>query len=181
MKYIVLLLAIIIFSETTRAQTSEITGRVIDKSNQLPINNVAVSVIQNGVILYGSESSDDGFFRVIKVEVGTYSVRINQIGYETLLLDNVVVNSGSPTNIFAELEIVSTDEIVVEDDRFVMPGDLANSFKTLRYEEIRRTPGGFEDIGRVIQTLPGVFNVFPDIRFIAFKIELCKIVDEIFY
>jgi len=156
MKFILLLLAIIIFSESTKAQTSEITGRVIDKSNQLPISNVAVSVIQNGEVLYGSESSENGFFRITIVEVGSYSVRLSQVGYETLLIDNVVVNSGSPANIFAELEIVTTIEIIVEDDRFVIPGDLANSFKSLRYEEIRRTPGGFEDIGRVIQTLPGV-------------------------
>ncbi|MBK8552759.1 MAG: TonB-dependent receptor plug domain-containing protein [Ignavibacteria bacterium] len=45
---------------------------------------------------------------------------------------------------------------MVEEDRFIMPNDLANSFKSLTYEEIRRTPGGFEDIGRVVQVLPGV-------------------------
>jgi hypothetical protein len=56
----------------------------------------------------------------------------------------------------AELEPVQTDEIVVESERFVKPLDITTSFKNLNYEEIRRSPGGFEDIGRVVQTLPGV-------------------------
>ena len=38
-----------------------------------------------------------------------------------------------------------------------MPGDLANSFKKLQYEEIRRTPGGFEDIGRVVPDITRSF------------------------
>lgn len=151
-----LLLFILIISNNIFSQTSEITGRVIDKSNQLPVGEVAVALIKGGSIITGRETYENGFFKITDVEVGEYSLRFNQIGYVTLLLDNIVVNSGSPTNVLVELEIVSTDEIVVEENRFVMPDDLVNSFKKLQYEEIRRTPGGFEDIGRVVQILPGV-------------------------
>lgn len=151
-----LLYLFVISSNNIFSQTSEITGRVIDKSNQLPIGEVAVTLIQGGNIITGTETSDNGYFKIADVEVGVYTLRFNQTGYETILLDNVVVNSGSPSDVIAELEIVSTDEIVVEENRFIMPNDLANSFKSLQYEEIRRTPGGFEDIGRVVQVLPGV-------------------------
>ena len=156
MKTLLLLVLFFIFSDSIFSQTSEITGRVIDKSNQLPVGDVAVAVIKNGQILYGTETYENGFFTITDVEVGLYSLRINQIGYKTVIYDNVVVNTGAPANVLIELELISTEEIVVEEDRFVMPGDLVNSFKKLQYEEIRRTPGGFEDIGRVVQTLPGV-------------------------
>ena len=64
---------------------------------------------------------------------------------EMLITDRVV-----------ELDIVATDEIVVEDERFTKPNDISTSLKNLNTEEIRTTPGGFEDIGRVVQNLPGV-------------------------
>lgn len=156
MKIFILLLLFLIHSGFIFSQTSEITGRVIDKSNKLPIKKVKVSVLKGDVLITGSRTYPDGFFKITDVEVGEYTLRFNQTGYQTLLLDNVIVNSGSPTDISVELEIVTTDEIVVEEDRFIMPNDLANSFKSLTYEEIRRTPGGFEDIGRVVQVLPGV-------------------------
>jgi len=54
------------------------------------------------------------------------------------------------------LEGIETDVIIVEDENFSKPVDISNSFKNLSYEEIRRSPGGFEDIGRVLQILPGV-------------------------
>lgn len=156
MKNILLLLLFLITPKFIFSQTSDITGRVIDKSNRLPVGEVAVAVLKGNEIVTGTETYENGFFKITDVEVGEYSMRINQIGYKTILLDNIVVNSGVPTDILIELEIISTNEIVVEDERFVMPGDLANSFKQLTYEEIRRTPGGFEDIGRVVQILPGV-------------------------
>ena len=139
MKIIFLFFIILISSQTIHSQTSEITGRVIDKSNQLPLGSVSVAVIKNNEILTGTETLENGFFSIKDVEVGLYSLRINQIGFKTVIYDNVVVNTGAPANVLIELEIISTEEIVVEEDRFVMPGDLSNSFKKLQYEEIRRT------------------------------------------
>ncbi len=156
MKTILLLLLFLVSPAFIISQTSEITGRVTDKSNKLPVKKVKVTVLKGDEIITGTKTYPDGYFRITDVEVGEYTLRFNETGYNPLLIDNVVVNSGAPTDVSVELEIISTDEIVVEDDRFVMPGDLANSFKQLTYEEIRRTPGGFEDIGRVVQILPGV-------------------------
>jgi outer membrane receptor for ferrienterochelin and colicin len=54
------------------------------------------------------------------------------------------------------LEGIATEEVVVESSRFQKPNDVSTSFKSLTFEELRRSPGGFEDIGRIVQTLPGV-------------------------
>lgn len=137
-------------------ETSEVTGRVTEESTGLPLRRVAVSILSGETLIAGSRTMPDGFFRITDVPVGEYTVRFNLIGYNTTLFDNVVVLSGEPTDMRVQLSIVSTEEISVEESRFVKPNDIANSIKSLRYEEIRRSPGGFEDVGRVLQTLPGV-------------------------
>ena len=134
-------------------QDGILTGRVVERFNSQPVPGAVIEII--GLKLK-TGSDDDGFFEFESVPQGVYSVRFSSFGYIQLVLDNVVVNSGVVTDIRAELDIIETDEIVVEDERFVKPGDISTSIKNLSFEEIRRTPGGFEDIGRVVQTLPGV-------------------------
>ncbi len=155
-----LLLFLLIFSAVSHTlfsqEKGQITGRIIDKSNQQTLSDVTISLIKDKNIITGSQSDINGFFTISDVNVGEYSIRFSLIGYESLLIDNIIVNSGAPADIQAELKILSTEEIQVTEERFVTPSDVSNSFKSLQYEEIRRNPGGFEDIGRVVQTLPGV-------------------------
>lgn len=143
-------------SEIRSQEKGEVTGKVIDKSNQQILPDVTVSIIREGKVITGTQSDQDGYFRIPGISVGEYSVRFSLIGYESLVKDNVIVNSGAPADVQAELMILTTEEIQVTEERFVTPNDISNSFKSLQYEEIRRSPGGFEDIGRVVQNLPGV-------------------------
>lgn len=158
-KLITLVTIIFIFTpfKTIFSQnTGNITGRIIDKNNQQSLSDVSVSVLKDNKVITGSQSDENGFFKIEDIEVGEYTLKFTQIGYTPLFVDNIFVNSGSPTDVLAEVEVITTEEIEVQDERFVTPTDISNSFKSLQYEEIRRSPGGFEDIGRVIQTLPGV-------------------------
>lgn len=132
---------------------SSITGKILDVSNKQPIEGAVVEISE---LKLKTGSDESGFFRFDSIPVGRYSVRVSSIGYVSRLTDNVIVNSGSYTDLMFELEGISTDEILVQDERFAKPNDISTSIKNLQYEEIRRTPGGFEDIGRVIQSLPGV-------------------------
>jgi hypothetical protein len=131
----------------------EINGRIIDKLSQQPLQGAVIEVIQ---LKLKTGSDDDGYFVLTNIPSGIYSVKFSYIGYKSLIKDFISVNSGSSLNLLAELDLISTDEINVEAQRFDKPLDISNSIKNLSYEEIRRSPGGFEDIGRVIQTLPGV-------------------------
>lgn len=152
-KHIFLFLISMFSMNALALQDGILTGRVIERFNNQPISGAVVEII--GLNLK-TGSDDDGFFEFESVPQGIYSVRFSSLGYIQFVMDNVVINSGVVNDIRAELDLLETDEIVVEDERFVKPGDISTSIKNLSYEEIRRTPGGFEDIGRVIQTLPGV-------------------------
>jgi len=144
-----LLCAAVIYAQ----EKGGISGKVVDKINQQPVIGAVVEII--GLNLK-TGTDDNGFFYFESVSQGKYSFRFSSIGYQNLVIDNISVNSGVIEDVLAEMSIVETDEIVVEDERFTKPGDISSSFKNLTFEEIRSTPGGFEDIGRVVQTLPGV-------------------------
>ncbi|MBS1516901.1 MAG: TonB-dependent receptor [Bacteroidetes bacterium] len=154
---IILIAFLFLFSSKAFSQiTGEITGRVIDRLNKQSVADVSVSVIKDNSVIAGSVSDGNGFFEIKNVPVGEYSLKFSLIGYNPLIKDNIVVNSGAPADVLAELNVISTEEIIVTEERFRNPNDISNSFKNLTYEEIRRAPGGFEDIGRVVQSLPGV-------------------------
>ena len=155
MRYLYLVLALIfVLTSNLFAQVKGgISGKVVDKMNQQPVIGAVIEVIGAGL---KAGSDDNGFYYLESVPAGRYSLRFTSIGYQMFVVDNVVVNSGVIADVRAELEIVETDEIVVEEERFTKPGDISTSFKNLSSQEIRTTPGGFEDVGRVVQTLPGV-------------------------
>ncbi|HQY51774.1 MAG TPA: TonB-dependent receptor [Ignavibacteria bacterium] len=158
-KYTVILsfLFLMIFVSGSFSQsTGVVSGKVIDITNQQPVSDVSVSVLKDKQVIGGSVTDDKGFFVITEIPVGEYSLRFSLTGYFTYFIDNIVVNSGAPADVLAEIETVTTEEIEVTEERFRNPSDISNSFKNLTYEEIRRAPGGFEDIGRVVQTLPGV-------------------------
>lgn len=108
MKIVIALLFILTCTNTYSQQTSNITGRVTDEATGLPIAKVAVAVINDESIIAGSKTKADGFFSITDVEVGEYSIRLNLVGYNTLLIDNIVVVSGEPTDLRIEMSIVST-------------------------------------------------------------------------
>ncbi|MFA7360120.1 MAG: TonB-dependent receptor [Candidatus Kapaibacterium sp.] len=134
-----------------------ISGKVVDRISQQPVIGAVVEAKNTETEEITKTGTDDnGFFYFESVNAGRYGLRFSSIGYIVLMIDNVIVNSGVITDRFVELDIVATDEIVVEDERFTKPNDISTSLKNLNTEEIRITPGGFEDIGRVVQNLPGV-------------------------
>jgi hypothetical protein len=152
-KFILVFINLLLALNAFPQQKGEINGRITDKITQQPIIGGIVEIIQ---ITLKTGTDENGYFILSDIPVGIYSVKFSSIGYKSLIKDFISVNSGSSLNLLAELELASTDEINVEAERFEKPVDISNSFKNLSFEEIRRSPGGFEDIGRVIQTLPGV-------------------------
>ncbi|MFH4967947.1 outer membrane beta-barrel family protein [Gaetbulibacter sp. M240] len=98
-------------------KSGEITGRVLDANLKQPLPYVNV-IIKNdqGEILTGGITRDDGFFEIEKIELGNIQVSIQYIGYKTyskvLRLDrkNNKVDLGQ---IFLEENLESLNEVTV--------------------------------------------------------------------
>ncbi|HWA07681.1 MAG TPA: TonB-dependent receptor [Ignavibacteria bacterium] len=134
-------------------QKGILNGIVLDKSTQTFLKDINVKILGTELT---AKTKEDGSFRIIDIPLGTYSVEFTSASYQKLIQSDVIISPGSERELIVELGGVQTDEVVIEDSRFQKPSDVTTSFKSLTFEEIRRFPGGLEDIGRVIQSLPGI-------------------------
>lgn len=144
----------IVFLTNLYSQNTGIfTGRTVDKFSKQPISDAVVEILNLGL---KSGTDENGYFYFDNVETGIYSVSFSAFSYTSLIVNDIVINSGRPMEYVAELQIIQTEEITVVAESFLKPPDINVSYKKFDNEEIRRFPGGFEDVGRVVQSLPGV-------------------------
>ncbi len=78
----------------------KITGFVQDKESGEPL--VGVNIIIDGTSM-GAVTDVDGYYVVLNVPVGTYTMRANYIGYQDVVVENVRVSASITTNINFEL------------------------------------------------------------------------------
>jgi hypothetical protein len=149
-----------IISKLFAQNTGTVTGLVLDKALQTPVSGVTVSIpqIKKSTITDGS-----GKFSIAGVPSGSYTLRIEGIGYSTLQRFNLAITSGNENNLVLELESVvkTLDSVTVRStnrNRSAKAATLETplSVQRLTTEEIKSNPGGNFDISRVIQALPGV-------------------------
>jgi hypothetical protein len=141
--------------QPSEGRSGSITGRVVDRSTQEPLVGATVRVPETR---FGAITDREGGFAIDGIPAGTYRVQASSIGYETGVSTDVVVTEVRPASLVIELTATAVrgTEIVVRPDYFGRSSDAVTSVQTLSSEEIRRLPGGFEDVVRAISTLPGV-------------------------
>ncbi len=133
----------------------KIQGRVVDAKTQEPLNGANVLVIGTAK---GSVSDLEGNFLIEDLAPGTYQLRFSYVGYEAMIKTDVVVATARPALVNVEMieTFIQQKEIVVTPGYFVEEFESLVSSTSLTAEEIRRFPGGFEDVVRTAATLPGV-------------------------
>ena len=84
------------------AQTGKISGTVRDASSgeTLPGVNVAIDGTTQG-----AQTDVDGFYNIINVRPGTYTLRVSFIGFATQVIQEVRVNVNQTTEIDASLQV----------------------------------------------------------------------------
>ncbi|MFC1569860.1 carboxypeptidase-like regulatory domain-containing protein [bacterium] len=153
---ILILFLLFIFSLVLIArETGLIQGQVIDAETKQPLLGTNVLIMDSQ---RGAATDAEGNYYIDNVPVGTYRIRFSYIGYQPVIKTDVVVKSASPAFMNAELspEIVEGEGVTVTAGYFQAQTEIQPSTIALSREEIRRFPGGFEDVVRTVSTLPGV-------------------------
>lgn len=137
------------------AGTSSISGAVTDARSKEPL--IGVNVVVMGTQL-GSSTDLAGNFSISKVPFGKYQLRFDYIGYTSVIKTDVVVKISRATEVNAQLQetLLEGQAVTVTAGYFVEEEKIQPSTIGLTREEIRRFPGGFEDVVRTVSTLPGV-------------------------
>jgi hypothetical protein len=136
------------------AQNAVIRGQVVDAKNNepLPFANVIAQGTQ-----FGTTTDIDGNFE-LRVDAGLYNLEISFIGYRTKIEPEIQASPASPAQITVKLDEDAQQlaEVEVVANPFEKDAESPVSVQNLGVNEIRRSPGGNQDISRVIQNLPGV-------------------------
>ncbi|MEZ4783028.1 MAG: TonB-dependent receptor [Candidatus Kapaibacterium sp.] len=150
--------SVMIAQEPGEAGDGIISGVVVDQITQSPIPGATVRVLGTS---RGAATNSDGAFRIEGLPIGTYRIEVSSVGFEPLILTDIVVTTARPQSVRVELNeaAVETEGVTIRPDYFSRNRATPTSTQTLQNEEIRRLPGGFEDVVRAISTLPGVAQV----------------------
>jgi outer membrane receptor protein involved in Fe transport len=138
------------------ATTGKLAGTVIDKKTGEPLPGV--NVIVEGTT-YGASTDIDGVFFILRIPVGTYSLRFVYIGYREVAVNNVRVLTDLTTTIDMELEETALelgDEIVVTAERPLIQKDITGSQTIATSDEIQAIP--FENVEDIVNITPGFIN-----------------------
>jgi hypothetical protein len=149
------LLFIGLISSLFSMETGTVIGTVSDARTKEPL--AGVNVFLEGTSL-GAATDLEGNYQIENVPVGTYQLQFSYIGYTSYTETDVIVIPSKPVRFNIEIteQVLESEQIEVKAGYFVEEMITEPSVVGLSREEIRRFPGGFEDVVRTVSTLPGV-------------------------
>ena len=137
-----------------------IRGTIVDQESMTPLPGATV-VIDGSDPLLGTTTDIEGIFELRGVAVGRHTITVSYIGYETMILPEIMLSSGKETvlNIKLVEEISTLDEIVVrpekEKGRPVNEMSLISA-RSFTVEETKRYPAAISDPARMAKNFAGV-------------------------
>jgi hypothetical protein len=145
--------------------TQVLKGIVTDKETRTPLAGANI-IILNSTPLNGTITDVGGKFR-LSAEIGRVSVRVSFLGYEDIVLSELLIASGKEVELSIELreKIISTQEVIVSSGRESRAGinQMASiSTNTIRTEDALRYAGGFYDPSRIVNSFAGVVTANSD-------------------
>jgi len=154
-KLISIIYITIFFQNVFSQNTGDIKGFVLDDFSQQPLVGANIELINTTL---GASTDGEGAFNITDIPDGVYNLKFSYIGYVPKFISDVVVKSSRPALLEIKLKeaAIEGEAITVIGGYFEAENATQPSVLSLNREEIRRFPGGFEDVVRTVSTLPGV-------------------------
>ncbi len=147
---------LLIFTTLSYAQnelTQTIRGRILDGVTNAPIPSASVilSTKNDGIV-----TNTEGVFRFEKIAVGRYDLTARCIGFQSITVQNIVVESGKET--IVELKMTASTTLL---DSFEVRSTTADISKiglaqSVNMETLQRVPANFSDVARMLTNVAGV-------------------------
>lgn len=120
--YIIIIFALHLVVNAQKSFNNSVSGNVIDESTGIPLEFSNVIVMSEDDSLYskGTVTDSKGFFEILSIVPGIYTLRISFIGHETYTQKNLRITPNSKIEmgkIQLPLATFSTDYVIVNEDR----------------------------------------------------------------
>jgi hypothetical protein len=121
------------------AQSGRLEGTVRDAQSGEPLTGVNIVIEE---LTIGAASNLDGYFTVINIRPGNYTVKATYIGFTTITYTNVRINIGQTTTLDFAMreEVFQGEEVTVVAERPLVQRDVSSSQVNLSAAEIRNLP-----------------------------------------
>lgn len=138
-KYIVVFLLISLTLFAFAATTGKISGRILDASTEQAL--AGANVIVEGTS-YGAAADVEGYFTILNIPPGIYTVQASYVGYARLRQNNIVVKIDLNTKIDFSMtvEAFAGQEVVVTAERPIVRTDISGSQTNISSDEITEMP-----------------------------------------
>jgi outer membrane receptor protein involved in Fe transport len=132
------ILFFLLISQSLFAQTGKISGFVTDTEGEpLP----GVNVVIEGTT-QGTATQPDGYYQILNVNPGTYSLRASFVGFTPVVIEEVEVNINLTTEVDIEMseQTFEGEEVVVVAEQPVVKKDVSSSQANISKENIDALP-----------------------------------------
>ena len=139
----------VVFTQTT----GKISGKIIDADQNKALIGVNIIIPQTQK---GTSSDQDGYFNIINVSPGKYTVKVMMIGYESLTIEDVIVSVNRTTSLDLKMNqsVLESDEIVIYASKLSRKKDQTSTVKNISSEEMELLP--VENISDVVNMQAGI-------------------------
>ncbi|MFQ5904986.1 MAG: carboxypeptidase-like regulatory domain-containing protein [bacterium] len=119
--------------------TGKIAGRVTDSKTGEPLPGA--NVIIEGTAM-GASADRDGYYFIVNVPVGTYSVTARVIGYKTLTFENIraIQDLTTTVNFALEQTVIKLPGVVVTAKRPMVQPDVTSTMHIITTEQMDVQP-----------------------------------------
>lgn len=152
-QHLILIHMILIQGMIWAGTTGKITGVVTEKESGNPLFGANIFVEGTGL---GAAADDNGFYTILYIPPGTYTLKITMMGYTPINMTDVRVNIDQTTriNFNLEPEIIQGQEISVVAERNVIKQDVATSVVSVTDQEVAMMP--ISNVSDVVELQAGV-------------------------
>jgi hypothetical protein len=145
--------------------TQVLKGTVIDGDTRSPLPGANI-IDLNSSPPNGTVTDSDGKFR-IAAGIGRITLRVSYLGYEELVIKDILVGSGKEVELEIALreKVIRTSDVVVKADKYGRTNinQMATiSTNTIRTDDALRYAGGFYDPSRIVNAFAGVVTANSD-------------------
>ena len=163
-KTVLFIAFLLLFTETVFSQTltQTIRGTVVDKDSKQPLTGATIIALETNPLI-GNISDEQGKFKLAEVPLGRYTIKCSCLGYEDVVLSNIVLTSGKEMVLTLEMQekIIQGESVTVfsNRDRDKTNNDLISiSGRNFQPEETWRYAGTRADPSRMAANYAGVVS-----------------------
>ncbi|GAB1350206.1 hypothetical protein MASR1M107_24210 [Ignavibacteriales bacterium] len=152
---VILLIIIVLVSGQAFAQTAgKLAGRVTDENSQ-PL--IGATVLVEGTNK-GAVTDYDGFYTILNLRAGTYSVEFRYTGFQSKKIESIAVSTDQTTKIDVKLQSTSftTETVVVTAEKPLVEFNQTSSVVNVSKDQIELLP--VQDLGQIVNLQAGVVD-----------------------